>query len=143
MALRQHDEGQRAGAMRRQQATGTLGIIHEAGVDHHVALARGHEVGVRDVVGLEDEVGDGDGIGLLVARAHETGQLWTVAFRRRFLGFRHGQSSISIMTLADEGVAAISRPFITSLNGSLWLIIAAILSLRRGMAAITSGISVG
>src|SRR3546814_157269 len=138
MALRQDDEGERPRAVRRQQPLRPLGIVHEAGVDHHVAFARGYEVSIRDVVGLKDEAGDGDGIGLLVARAHEAGQL-----RAGILCFGHGQSSIPIMTLADCGVAAISSPFITSAKGSLWLIMAAILSFRRGMAAITSGISVG
>ena len=45
--------------------------------------------------------------------------------------------------LADWGVAAMPSPSITRSNGSLWLIIDAILSFSRGMAATTSGISVG
>ncbi len=49
----------------------------------------------------------------------------------------------SIITLADCGVAAMPSPSITRSKGSLWLIIEAILSFSRGMAAITSGISVG
>ena len=52
-------------------------------------------------------------------------------------------SANSIMTLADCGVPAILRPSITSSNGSRWLMMDAILSLRRGMALTTSGISVG
>lgn len=53
------------------------------------------------------------------------------------------QESISIITLADAGVPAISSPSSTRSKGRRWLIIPRAFSHRRGRAATTSGISVG
>ena len=138
VALGEDDAAQRPGAMGREQADVAVRIVHEAGVDQHIAVAGRHQIGVGDVLGHEDEVGDGHGIGLGVAGADQAGQ-GGFGF-----GFTHESApSKPIITLADCGVAAISRPSSTRANGSLWLIRPSILSFSRGMAATTSGISVG
>ena len=137
MALRHDDPAQRPGAMRREQRLVALAIAEETGVDQQVAVGCGDQIRVGNVLHHEDGVGDFFRRALLVARRDE-------GAKRGLLVVAHEPlSPNSIITLADCGVAAMPSPSITRSNGSLWLIIDAILSLSRGIAAITSGISVG
>ena len=139
MGLGQDDAPQLPGAVRREQGLVALAIAEEAGVHQQVAVGRGEQIGVGDVLHHEDGVGDPFRRSLLVSRRDEGAErsLFVVAQAYRSM------PQNSIITLADCGVAAVCSPSITRSNGRRWLIIDAILSESRGMAAITSGISVG
>ena len=134
MALRENDMPQRPGPVWRKQRLVAFTVADEAGIDQQIAVSGGHQIGVRDVLHHEDGIGNGLCRGLPGAGRYQIGERglahWPVSPKR-------------IMTLAESGVAAIFKPSSTAANGKVWLIIAAILSRRRGIAAITSGNSTG
>ena len=105
VALGQDDVAHRPGAVRRKQGHIALGMVHEAGIDHYVAVIGGDEMGVRDIVGHEHERRDRHSLGLAIAGADQIGER---GFRVRIA--HTPVPGNSIITFAEVGWPAIFSP---------------------------------